>query len=305
MKGPNVALAWAAAALFEAGFVPPGRARLSFTIGEESGEAEIGPLNILESGHGAELVVVAEPTDLAVCPAAVGWFFFRVDVEGKASHSASRGASIHPQPSGQPAGVNAIELMTRIMDQLRSLEEQWGLYESHPLIAPGTMGMTPVEIRGGGPQATTPDSCFATWTAVLAPHRSFAETERELEEALRAATAGNRWLEQHPPKLTAPYLQRYYEPVNLASEHPAVQAMLGSVEQVRPTARVAAMPTPSDANFFAEAGAPTLVMGPGDLLSSGVHGLDEHIAVDALAEAAKVYAIFIAEWCSRQREEHE
>jgi acetylornithine deacetylase/succinyl-diaminopimelate desuccinylase-like protein len=58
------------------------------------------------------------------------------------------------------------------------------------------------------------------------------------------------------------------------------------------------MPTPSDANFFAEDGQPVIICGPGNLLGNGVHGLNEHIEIDSLLKAAKTYAGFIIDYCS-------
>ena len=65
-----------------------------------------------------------------------------------------------------------------------------------------------------------------------------------------------------------------------------------------PSAGFACMPTPSDANFFAEDGQPVIICGPGNLFGNGVHGLNEHIEIDFLLKAAKAYAAFIIDYCS-------
>jgi acetylornithine deacetylase len=105
---------------------------LTFTIGEESGNAAIGPYDIRGRGYPSDSIVVTEPTNLNVCPAAVGWFFFRVDASGKASHAASRGVSIYPSTEPEPPGVNAIEALLPVIHRLRELERNWGLYDKHP-----------------------------------------------------------------------------------------------------------------------------------------------------------------------------
>jgi acetylornithine deacetylase/succinyl-diaminopimelate desuccinylase-like protein len=61
------------------------------------------------------------------------------------------------------------------------------------------------------------------------------------------------------------------------------------------------LPTPSDANFFPEDGQPVIICGPGNLLGNGVHGLDEHIEIDSLLNAAKAYAGFIIDYFSVPR----
>ena len=58
------------------------------------------------------------------------------------------------------------------------------------------------------------------------------------------------------------------------------------------------MPTPSDANFFAEKGRPVIICGPGNLFGNGVHGLNEHIEIQSLVDAAKTYAAFLIDYCS-------
>ena len=302
MKGGNAAVIFAMRAIAEAGITIPGRSTATFVIGEESGEVELGPHHLLKSGFTADLAVVTEPSGLLVCPAAVGWFFFQVSVEGQAAHAAGRGRSIHPSREGV-IGVNAIDVMARIMGRLAELERQWGLYEAHDLMPPGTMAMNPVQISGGGMQATTPDACSAVWAVTLNPNRTCADVIEEVEQVIHSVTLGDEWLAKHPPVVTYPFLHPQYEPVNLAIEHPAVGILTDAVGSASGEHRGASiMPTPSDANVLAASGQPTLICGPGWLVGNGVHGLDEHIAVEELVLAAKSYAALILDWCSRTHE---
>jgi acetylornithine deacetylase/succinyl-diaminopimelate desuccinylase-like protein len=301
MKGGNSAVVFAMRAIAEIGIVLPGRATASFVIGEESGEVELGPYHLLNSGFVADIAVVTEPSGLLVCPAAVGWFFFKVSVEGQAAHAAGRGRSIHPSREGA-VGVNAIDLMARIMGRLGQLEAQWGLYEGHPLMAPGTMALNPVQVSGGGMQATTPDACSAVWAATLSPSRTCGDVIEEIQQVIASVTVADRWLSEHPPVITFPYLHDYYEPVNLSPSHPAVGSLSSAVAAATREQRgMSIMPTPSDANVLAAAGQPTIICGPGQLVGNGVHGLNEHIAVDELVLASKAYAAMMLDWCSLPR----
>ena len=302
MKGGNAAVIWAARSLAKVGFAPRGRITLTFTIGEESGAADLGPNSVKRQGYPSDVVVVAEPTGLQVCPAAVGWFFFRVDATGKASHAASRGASIHPSKAQGPAGVNAIEALLPAVADLRELERDWGVYEKHPLMEPGTAAINIVSICGGAEQATTPQSCHAIWTAIVSPNRRCSEIRDQIARVLDATGAKNSWLMQTPLELTAPYLQGYFEPVNTPVDHPACTTMLRAIRSVSDSpSEFRCMPTPSDANFFAENSQPVLVFGPGNLLGNGVHGLNEHIEIDSLMTAAKAYASFMIDFSSAPR----
>jgi acetylornithine deacetylase/succinyl-diaminopimelate desuccinylase-like protein len=303
MKGGNAAVIWAARSLRSAGFVPKGRITLTFTIGEESGNAELGPYSVKQKGYPSDVIVVAEPTGMNVCPAAVGWFFFRVDTVGKASHAASRGASIYPSLEQGPPGVNAIEALLPVIERLRELERDWGVYEKHPLMLPGNAAMNMVKICGGADQATTPSSCHAVWAVIVGPGRRCLEVRDQIDRVLETANITSTWLEHNPIKMTSPYLQGYFEPVNTPVTDAACASMLEAVRAAGlSSSQFACMPTPSDANFFAENGQAVLICGPGNLLGNGVHGLDEHIEIDALVKAAKAYAGFMIDYSSIRRE---
>ena len=299
MKGGNAAVIWAARCLHQARFVPKGRITLTFTIGEESGNADLGPYSVKQKGYPSDVIIVVEPTGMNVCPAAVGWFFFRVDTVGKASHAASRGASIYPSTERVPPGVNAIEALLPVIERLRELERDWGVYEKHQLMAPGNAAMNIVNICGGADQATTPSSCFAVWAVVVSPGRRCSEVQDQIARVLETASVTSNWLKQNPIKITSPYLQGYFESVNTPVSNPACAPMLEGVRAAGvSSAQFACMPTPSDANFFAENGQPVLICGPGNLLGNGVHGLDEHIEIDSLVNAAKAYASFMIDYSS-------
>lgn len=303
MKGGNAAVVWAMRALADMDFVPPGQATATFIIGEESGEEELGPGHILGLGYTADIAIITEPSGLEVCPAAVGWFFFQVAVQGEAAHAAGRARSIHPSAEGV-IGVNAIDIMGRVLSRLRDLEQQWALYEKHPLMAAGTMAMNPVHIAGGGRQATTPDACSAILAVTLSPNRTCAEVIAEIERVIETVAVGDVWLSAHPPKVTFPYLHTFYDPINLPADHPAVSTLAHAVADATGTSKgVGIMPTPSDANLFSAAGQPSMICGPGQLVGSGVHGLNERIEVDSVVQAAKSYAAMIVDWCSQRREE--
>jgi acetylornithine deacetylase/succinyl-diaminopimelate desuccinylase-like protein len=105
-----------------------------------------------------------------------------------------------------------------------------------------------------------------------------------------------------PLSMTSPYLQGFFDPVDTSLDNPACSLMLASLRDAGvQSAELACMPTPSDANFFAENGQPVIVCGPGNLPGNGVHGLDEHLEIDALIKAAKAYAGFIVDYAETRR----
>jgi acetylornithine deacetylase/succinyl-diaminopimelate desuccinylase-like protein len=198
--------------------------------------------------------------------------------------------------------VNAIEALLPAFGRLGRLERDWGVYEKHPLMRPGNATMNLVKIGGGAEQATTPIACHAIWAVVVSPNRRCAEVRYEIARVLETEYGTNAWLRQNPARLTAPYLQGYFEPVNTPRNHAACAAMLDAVESAtRKPASFECMPTPSDANFFAGKGRPVIICGPGNLFGNGVHGLDEHIEINSIVDATKTYAAFLIDYCSMVR----
>jgi acetylornithine deacetylase len=51
----------------------------------------------------------------------------------------------------------------------------------------------------------------------------------------------------------------------------------------------------NDASFLSIAGIPTITWGPGNLRVA--HAPNEYVEIEDLVDAAKAYAVVIAEWC--------
>ena len=301
MKGGNSAVIWAIKSLVEIGFEPKGEVLATFIIGEESGEVEIGPKHILDSGASADIAIITEPTGLSICPAAVGWFFFHIEILGEAAHAAGRGRSIYPSEEGV-VGVNAIDKMLKVILKLHDLERDWGLYKKHPLMEPGSMAINPVRISGGANQATTPDRCTAIFAVTLSPNALCKDAFKNIAEAVKSVCVGDSWLEKFPPILTYPYLQTFYDPVNLERGHPILPIFEAASKRVLGrTENIALMPTPTDANLFSSLKQSSLICGPGNLIGDGVHGINERIEISALISAAKIYAEAIIFWSSTEK----
>jgi acetylornithine deacetylase len=50
-----------------------------------------------------------------------------------------------------------------------------------------------------------------------------------------------------------------------------------------------------DATFLNQAGIPTIGVGPGHIQHA--HAANEHVEIEELVDAAKIYALCIVEWC--------
>jgi acetylornithine deacetylase/succinyl-diaminopimelate desuccinylase-like protein len=298
MKAGNAAFAWAVRSLHAAGFRPAADLIVTYSIGEETGEAEIGPLSVLERGYRAPLIVNGEPTNLRVAPATMGWFFFRITVEGKSLHPAARYTAIFPRPGdGPPAGIDAVEKARKIMDALSELERDWALYQHHPVMPPGGMNLCHVSIQGGSYRAEMPPSCEIVYAVVYNPALKGDQVLAQIRMVVDGVTQSDTWLREHPPAIDYPVIHRVLDPVNLPLDHEAVtalQTVFRSALGREP--ELGCLPGPCDANIMAGEGETMIIFGPGDL-AFGAHGTNEYVPIDQVIDAAKVYAHLIADWC--------
>jgi acetylornithine deacetylase/succinyl-diaminopimelate desuccinylase family protein len=295
MKGGTAAFLFALRALADAGIELGGSVTVAVTSGEESGARAAGPDAVLARGLSAPLCIVAEPTGLKVASAISGELYARLRVRGRAAHLASRPEAIWPH-EGPPAGVNAIEKMIKLVRSLVELERDWGAHVRHPAMPPGHMTLNVAMIRGGEFISTLAEDCEAVLSVLFAPSYSVASVAKELEEVIGRAAANDLWMRETPPSLDWPHVVPGKEPVDL-TDHEAVPVLVGACATagVDDPGEIYASFT-SDANFFADAGQPTLMFGPGHL-SMNAHGPDEYIPVADVVLGARAFGHFLIDWC--------
>lgn len=298
MKSGNAAFLWAAKVLCEMGISLRDNLILTFSIAEETGEADVGPLSVVRRGYTAPFVVNAEPTRLRVCPATMGWFFFKITVVGKGLHPASRYAAVYPSRDPLPLpGIDAVEKLRKIMDALTQLEHDWALHQRHIFMPPGGMNMCPVYIHGGDLRASMPEQCEVVYAVVYNPALRSEEVIRQIRVGVDGVVASDTWLREHPPVIEVPVIHQVLEPVNLPLEHPAVQKLaMAYRDALGNHPEYGSLPGPCDANIMNEAGITTVIFGPGDL-AMNAHGANEYVPVQQVVDACKVYASLMVDCC--------
>lgn len=298
MKGGNAAFLWAIKALADSGIKLQGDLLATMVSGEETGNHRVGIDTLTENGYTAPFALLAEPTSLRICAASVGEFYFLIRVEGRSTSLANRHLSVHPVPYGVPiAGVNAIDKMWKIQRALAELEQDWGVWQRHPLMAPGNMNINFSRIHGGETYSAMAESCELTGSVLFNPSLSVAEVMHEFRRAIDSVVQNDYWLREHPPVITAPYILDAKEPINVSPDHPGCQALnraCRSVLNAEPS--YACTTATSDGNYVYARGQDIVTIGPGDG-DAGVHGPNEYIEVDKLIEATKIYAMTAIEWC--------
>ncbi len=228
-----------------------------------------------------ELVVIAEPTNLAVYRGHRG----RMEMEVR-----TKGVSCHG--SAPERGVNAVYKMAPIVADIEKLNERLG---GEPFLGKGTV--TIAEIR-----STSPSLCAVADSATIHLDRRLAATDtmesavKEIQElpSVIAAGADVVVLDYAVPSwkgLTYP-TKKYYPTWLLAEDHPALSSGVAAFEglfEEKPEVSRWVFST----NGVAVMGMhkiPCIGFGPGNEIYA--HMATEHIPVEHLVKAAAWYAAF-------------
>ena len=282
-KGPLAALLFGAACAKAVAGDPLGDLTVVSVADEESGG--MCTLDSLRQGDRADAVIVGEPTEVGIAPAARGATGFRLTVHGRQAHS---GAAFE--------GVNAIakaaSYMTAI-DQLQARldrDQPNDLYRELPVAHAFNIG----SIQGGGFLGVVPDACVVGGVAPAIGDEAVADARRSLTAAIDHVTSSDPWLAEHPPLLEwvppsfePSYTPRDHEFVRVAQE--AVASELGAPPVIQP------LLGGSDLRFYSRHfGIPGIHIGPGGLKLG--HGANEALAIAELIAATRAVAAIALDW---------
>ncbi|MFN0153745.1 MAG: M20 family metallopeptidase [Gaiella sp.] len=306
MKGSDVSMWLVAQALADAGVSLEGDLLLHSVVGEETMQHHLGTTAVLEAGYTADAAIVTEPTSiphpLTVSPIAAGNWYFRIHVEGLATHCGNRALAIRPGGPGDEIGVNALEKAVRIVVALQDLEQQWGLTKRHPYFMPGFFSMLPGVLHadpGLDIPFYFPHRAQIAYSLWYPPDETAEEIRSQIEEYVLTVARLDPWLREHPPRFE--WINNW-PAASTPWEHPIVQTMADA--HVRVTGVAIPPPSPehpvgfgaaSDASFYEAAGIPSVAFGPGDVRVA--HCRDESVAVDEVVAAARSLAAAVTEWC--------
>jgi acetylornithine deacetylase len=305
MKAGVLAQAFAARALQRAGARLQGDLILEAVVGEECMNNDVGVSATVERGYRADAAVVSEPTagrqPLEVMPTSAGQLWFSVRVEGKVTHAANRGQTLHPDASGATPGVSAIDKGFVIYEGLRRLEQEWAFSKHHPLYRPGHFTIMPGIVDGGtrGVQFPlfVPEFMQTEYLVWYPPGDDHESVMREIEGQIGRLAATDSWLRDHPPDVE----WRLHWPANAPPADSITAAMAAAHEHAaRGTrfagpARISGFPAVDDASWLTLAGIPAISYGPGDLAVA--HADDEFVRIDEVMCATRAFALLAMAWC--------
>lgn len=223
--------------------------------------ASIGTEAILEHVC-AEAAIVAEPTELRVAVAHRGFVGFEIETEGVAAHG-----------SRPDLGVDAIVKMGTVLVSLDELDARLQRGARHPLVGTGAIHASLIE--GGQEMSSYPARCVLMGERRTIPGETFDDVERELR-----ALAGDAELR----------ILAHRNPYEAPTEHEFVQLA------ARVTAsELVGAPFWTDAALIAEAGIPTVLLGP---VGAGAHAEVEWVDVASLGRLCEQIGEIARAWCA-------
>jgi acetylornithine deacetylase len=237
--------------------------------------ASLGVQSVLEHVR-ADAAIVTEPTSLQVCVAHKGFSWHEITTSGVAAHG-----------SRPDLGVDAIAHMGRVLERVEALQAELSGREPHPLL--GHASVHASLISGGQELSSYPAVCRLQLERRTLPGETSATVDGEFTAFLAdLASQDNRFQAQWKTTLERP-------PFSVAHEAPIVQMLLSEATHVlgrKP--EVIGASYWMDAAFLAQAGIPTVVIGPH---GAGAHAIEEWVDLDSVDQCRRVLVQTIRAFC--------
>ena len=225
-----------------------------------------------------DAALVGEPTDLQPVIAQKGALWLRIFTLGKSAH----GSRPH-------LGVNAIEKMTMLIKRLNSIS----LEEEHPLLGKSTLSIG--TIQGGTKVNIVPDRCEIEVDRRMLPREKREEVLGEIKEILDSLQSQDSLFQYRMEEID------FAEPSEVDPDQEIVKIGVEAIQTAtgrKPLLRGFSGFT--DSRFYInQCHIPTLILGPGGVDQS--HTTNESVEVDALVDAAHIYAMVVVDYLSKKR----
>ena len=296
MKSGGTSMLYAAKAVNALGLKLKGDLLLTYVDGEESGRAEIGIWSLLDRGYAADFGIMCEPTNLRIYNKSKGEIYFDIKIKGVSTHICNRYKTIWPQRTKEEQiGVNAIDKMVKLINAFNELERSWGLDYYDPNLDPGATTLTISQIKGGESFSSQAGECKMMIASMISPQTTVDNIKKQIIDTIEYVAKHDHWLKDHMPEYRLPFPPKV--PLNVPEDDATIQTMAVSYEQVMGVSpEIKPSPFVGDCNYMFEKGIKGIYWGPGDL-SMGIHGTNEHVPVDQVINAAKMYTAAIVNWC--------
>jgi acetylornithine deacetylase len=239
----------------------------------------IGTEALLER-YTADAAIVLEPTDLRLTVAHKGYAWFEITTHGRAAHGSL--------PS---EGRDAIRMMGRVLNLLDALDRKLASLTSHPLLGHGSLHAS--LIRGGQELSSYPAECRLQLERRMLPSESAPEFEAELRTLVAGLATRDSDFQATVRELgSRPAYEISPDAPLVALVRNAIAKTLGPAAAAE--SELAGMAAWTDTALLAAAGIPGVVFGP---RGRGLHGRDEYVELDSVAQCGDVLVRAIESAC--------
>ena len=283
MKGAVSAMIYAAAAIKQCDVALKGHLLVVVNADEER-NMKGSEFLVNDYGLKADVALLGEPSGIAgdefeflhLLSRGISCFKIRV-----------RGTQMHSSLSDRLPSVNASVMLAQVLTRLN--EELSLTFDPHPLCPAPTVNLG-VKLEGGVSYGVYPGLAEFQCDVRTLPGMTQQQLRTDLERCLEALRSEMTELDVELEFEQSPL--NWIAPTEVPADHPFVDSVLKAAEQIlgrRPI--LSAFPGGTDAkNFQGVAGIPTIPsFGPGWLPLA--HGPNECVGVEAIVQAAKMYAI--------------
>jgi acetylornithine deacetylase/succinyl-diaminopimelate desuccinylase len=273
-KGGIISMMYAMIAIKRSGIIPPGDIVLSAVAGEEYGS--YGARHYVANNRLPEYGICGEATDQQIQNGHKGLHWFEFHFPGKRAHS-----------SVPEKGINAIDRLAHFMKLVEEQLKPQLETRKHGKFSPSLVNIG--KVWGGEQPNVTPGEAWLQLERRYIPGETLESVTAELQQIVDQC---NVYGKEYDITFTSmPYSLRVSKtPFEVPETHPIVQALIAANEKVLGTKpEIGICPGWGDAGVLYDHGVPTVYFGPGS--GQFAHSPQEHVPIDELYNAAKVYAI--------------
>jgi acetylornithine deacetylase len=219
------------------------------------------------NGPKVDFAIVAEPSNLAICPTHKGQICRTIRTKGISVHS-----------SVPERGVNAIFHMSRVLERLRNLADLLSKSDPDPMCGSPTLSVG--VISGGTNVSSVPDWCEIAIDRRTIPGETFESVTAEVRTILDQISLTTPEFDYD---LCAPELN--VDPFHTDLASPIIATISQAYTEItNKPAKITAFSGSTDAPNFR---CPAVICGAGSL--EQCHSLNEYVEIDDLVAAVKIY----------------
>jgi len=276
MKGGLASIVCAAEAIQQAGVEMEGDLVVAITVDEEAGGHKGMAYLMKNKLLNGDMAVVCEPSDFKLVLVEEGVLWLAITTLGK---------SVHTIFAEQ--GVNAVENMAEFIVKLKKLKENFSHlkneYIGSPIVSVGT-------IQGGTKTNIVPDVCKLTLDIRLIPGQETRQITEEIKSIFEELKIENPSFSANANVILG--LESIESPKDSKIVH-LVKKAIREVLGIKPVFwRNPSLKEDSDMYWLVKyGGIPSVYFGPGKIEQA--HATNEHISIEGLVKATRVYAHII------------